>query len=248
MRIDIITIFPEMFGDVFRFGIVRRAHETSRVEIGVHDLRQWTHDRHRTTDDAPYGGGPGMVMKVEPLVEAVEATLDEAVSSERRAVVLLSPRGEPLDQEVVAELSRMRQLVLVAGRYEGVDERFLAATGAREVSIGDYVLSGGEIPAMVVVDAVVRLLPGAISDPDSAREDSFHRGLLDWPHYTRPIEFRGFRVPEVLLSGNHGAIQRWRKEQALRLTRARRPDLLTRAAIDEEERRILRGLGAVGRS
>lgn len=247
MRIDIVTIFPQMFGDVFRFGIVRRATEKSRVEIRVHDLRQFTHDRHRTTDDAPYGGGPGMVMKVEPLVEAVEATLDEAVPEGRRAVVLLSPRGEPLDQELVAELSQMRQLVLVAGRYEGVDERFLAAAGAREVSIGDYVLSGGEFPAMVVVDAVVRLLPGAISDPDSARDDSFHRGLLDWPHYTRPVEFRGLRVPEVLLSGNHGAIQRWRKEQALRLTRARRPDLLTRAAIDEEERRILRELEAVRR-
>ena len=222
MRIDVITIFPEMFAEVFDFGIVRRAREGNLVEVHVHDLRDHTTDKHRSTDDAPYGGGPGMVMKVEPLVSAVEA-----VAGESSRVVLLSPRGEPLKQEKVRELAAVDHLVLVAGRYEGVDERFVVATGAVEVSIGDYVLSGGEIPAMVVIDAVVRLLPGAISDPASAQQDSFSHGVLDYPHYTRPEEFRGLRVPEVLLSGNHAAIDAWRHERALADTRMRRPELLT---------------------
>lgn len=225
MRIDVVTIFPDMFREVFEFGIVRRAREAGLVEIHVHDLRSWTKDRHRTTDDAPYGGGPGMVMKVEPLVAAVEAI---AAMSEGRTtrLVLLSPRGVPLDQPKVQQLSEEEQLILVAGRYEGVDERFVETTGAEEHSIGDYVLSGGEIPAMVVIDAVVRLLPGAISDPQSAQEDSFSRGVLDHPHYTRPPEFRGLRVPEVLLSGDHAAVAEWRESRALEDTRSRRPELL----------------------
>ncbi|GMR22274.1 MAG: tRNA (guanosine(37)-N1)-methyltransferase TrmD [Acidobacteriota bacterium] len=221
MRIDIITIFPEMFREVFDFGIVRRAREANLVNVHVHDLRDFTTDKHRSTDDAPYGGGPGMVMKVEPLVSATEAiTTDDA------SLVLLSPRGAPLLQDKVKELSAVEQLVLVTGRYEGVDERFVLATGAEELSIGDYVLSGGEIPAMVVVDALVRLLPGAISDPASAEQDSFSHGMLDFPHYTRPEEFRGFSVPEVLLSGNHAAIRQWRQQQALTDTEVRRPELL----------------------
>ncbi|MFQ5789305.1 MAG: tRNA (guanosine(37)-N1)-methyltransferase TrmD [Acidobacteriota bacterium] len=239
MRIDIITIFPELFRQVFEFGIIRRAREKRLVDIYTHDLRRWTHDRHRTTDDAPYGGGPGMVMKVDLLVEAVEEVSGKDCRDEDRVVLLLSPRGEMLRQAKVREWTRTRQLVLVAGRYEGVDERFAELTGAQEVSIGDYVLSGGEIPAMVVVDAVARLLPGAISDPESARQDSFSRGLLDHPHYTRPAEFRGLRVPDVLLSGNHAAIRRWRKEQAVRTTRARRPELLGEAVMDQEERSLL---------
>ncbi len=210
MRIDIITIFPEMFREVFDFGIVRRAREANLVDVHVHDLRDFTTDKHRSTDDAPYGGGPGMVMKVEPLVRAVEA-----ITTDEGRLVLLSPRGAPLLQAKVQELSTVEQLVLVAGRYEGVDERFVVATGAEELSIGDYVLSGGEIPAMVVVDALVRLLPGAISDPESAEQDSFSHGVLDYPDYTRPEEFRGLRVPEVLLSGNHAAVQKWRQQQAL---------------------------------
>lgn len=221
MRLDIITIFPEMFREVFDFGIVRRARERNLVDVRVHDLRDFTTDKHRSTDDAPYGGGPGMVMKVEPLVAAVEA-----IAADDARIVLLSPRGAPLLQDKVQELSTVEQLVLVAGRYEGVDERFVLATGAEELSIGDYVLSGGEIPAMVVVDALVRLLPGAISDPKSAEQDSFSHGMLDYPHYTRPDEFRGLSVPEVLLSGNHAAIRRWRDQKALTDTEARRPELL----------------------
>lgn len=228
MRIDIITIFPEMFADVFRFGIVRRAQEADLLTVQVHDLRDWAKDRHRSTDDAPYGGGPGMVMKIEPLVDAVEAVTGFGESSqESRLKLLLSPRGVPLSQPKLKQMAGMQQLVLVAGRYEGVDERFTTLTGAEEISIGDYVLSGGEIPAMVVVDAVTRLLPGAISDPTSAEEDSFSHGLLDFPHYTRPAEYRGLKVPEVLLSGDHAAVRRWREEQALAATRARRPELVS---------------------
>jgi tRNA (guanine37-N1)-methyltransferase len=224
MRIDVVTIFPDMFREVFDFGIVRRAREAGVVEVHVHDLRSWASDRHRTTDDAPYGGGPGMVMKVEPLVLACEAIAEMGDGSPRLA--LLSPRGAPLNQAKVQELSEEDNLVLVAGRYEGVDERFVEISGAEEISIGDYVLSGGEIPAMVVIDAVVRLLPGAISDPQSAEEDSFSRGVLDYPHYTRPADFRGSRVPEVLLSGDHAAVREWRRSRALQDTRSRRPELL----------------------
>jgi len=237
MRIDLVTIFPEMFG-ALDWGVVRRAREAGLVDMRVHDLRSWTTDRHRSTDDSPYGGGPGMVMKVEPLVTAIESLVDANLSGAERAVILLSPRGRRLKQRDVALLAKAKQLILVAGRYEGVDERFLESVGAEELSIGDYVLSGGELPAMVVTDAVVRLVPGAISDPLSAQQDSFSRGLLDYPHYTRPVEFRGRRVPDVLLSGNHAAIRRWRKEQALRATRERRPDLLADAELDEEEREI----------
>ncbi len=224
MRIDVVTIFPDMFREVFDFGIVRRAREAGVVEVHVHDLRSWARDRHRTTDDAPYGGGPGMVMKVEPLVMACEAIAEMSDGSPR--LVLLSPRGAPLNQAKVRELSEEDHLVLVAGRYEGVDERFVEISGAEEISIGDYVLSGGEIPAMVVIDAVVRLLPGAISDPQSADEDSFSHGVLDYPHYTRPADFRGSRVPEVLLSGDHAAVREWRRSRALEDTRSRRPELL----------------------
>lgn len=185
-----------------------------------------------------------MVMKVEPLVAAVESLIDTKLEAEQRMVILLSPRGRRMRQADVGRLAKAKQVILVAGRYEGVDERFLESTGAEELSIGDYVLSGGELPAMVVVDAVVRLLPGAISDPLSAEQDSFHRGLLDHPHYTRPVEFRGLRVPDVLLSGNHAAIRRWRKEQALRATQFRRPDLLPDAELDEEEREIKSSLAS----
>jgi tRNA (guanine37-N1)-methyltransferase len=226
MRIDIISIFPDMFREVFDFGIVRRARESGLVTIRVHDLRDFTTDAHRSTDDTPYGGGPGMVMKVEPLVAAVESVSSLAEAPSDGSLVLLSPRGTPLTQATVRELASFERLILVAGRYEGVDERFVEATAAREVSIGDYVLSGGEVPAMVVVDAVVRLVPGAISDPRSAEDDSFSHGLLDHPHYTRPAEFRGIAVPDVLLSGNHRAVLEWRRAKALEDTRARRPELL----------------------
>ncbi len=242
MRVDIVTIFPEMFGEVFQFGVVRRACEAGLVDIGVRDLRRWAFDRHRSTDDTPYGGGPGMVMKAEPLVAAIREISADDIPEDEKEVILLSPRGARIEQRDIRRLAKLKQLVLVAGRYEGVDERFMMATGAKELSIGDYVLSGGEIPAMVVVDGVVRLLPGAISDPESAREDSFSRGLLDYPDYTRPEECHNLRVPEILLSGNHAAIRRWRKEQALRVTMARRPDLLASAEMDEEERTIFEEL------
>jgi tRNA (guanine37-N1)-methyltransferase len=224
MQIDVVTIFPDMFREVLEFGIVRRAREAGLLTVRAHDLRSWTRDRHRSTDDAPYGGGPGMVMKVEPLVEAVEALSSGPIGHDR--LVLLSPRGIPLDQPKVQELAEEEHLILVAGRYEGVDQRFVELTGAEEISIGDYVLSGGEIPAMVVIDAVARLLPGAISDPKSAEEDSFSRGVLDYPHYTRPAEYRGARVPEVLLSGDHAAVREWRESRALEDTKLRRPELV----------------------
>jgi tRNA (guanine37-N1)-methyltransferase len=241
MRIDVVTIFPDMFREVFEHGIVRRAREAALVAIQVHDLRSWARDRHRTTDDAPYGGGPGMVMKVEPLVSAVEEILrgTGASSGSSSRLILLSPRGTPLSQRKVQELSGEDHLVLIAGRYEGVDERFLELTRAEEISIGDYVLSGGEIPAMAVIDAVVRLLPGAISDPRSAEEDSFSREMLDHPHYTRPAEFRGLKVPEVLLSGDHGAVAEWRERRALEDTRSRRPDLLGERRARSNEKTFL---------
>lgn len=227
MKIDIVTIFPDMFREVFDFGILGRARAAGLVEIRVNDLREWTTDRHRSTDDAPYGGGPGMVMKVEPLVAVVEAVTAEDRGPTSSLVVLLSPRGKPLNQARVRELSRAPHLILVAGRYEGVDERFVEAVGGEEISIGDYVLSGGEIPVMVLVDGVVRLLPGAVKDPRSAEEDSFGQGLLDFPHYTRPADFRGLKVPEVLLSGDHARVREWRERRALEDTKRRRPELLS---------------------
>jgi tRNA (guanine37-N1)-methyltransferase len=244
MRVDILTIFPAMFGGVFDWGIVRRAREGGLIALAVHDLRDWSTDRHRTTDDAPYGGGPGMVMRVEPLVAAVEA-LGRAAPG-RRGLVLLSPRGAALSQGRLQAWANLEQLILVAGRYEGVDERFIEITEAEEISIGDYVLSGGEIPAMVVVDGLVRVLPGATSDPASIQQDSFQRGLLDYPHYTRPAEFRGRAVPRVLLSGDHQAIRRWRKAEAVRATLDRRPELLLNAVMDDEERAVYEALRVTG--
>ncbi len=223
MRVDILTLFPGMFAEVFRHGIVRRAREADLLRIEVHGLTRWTSGRFQLADDAPYGGGPGMVMRVEPLVAGVEAIrgLDPAPPR----VALLSPRGRPLDQGLVSELAAEPRLLLVAGRYEGVDERFLDLSGAEEISVGDYVLSGGEIPAMVLVDAVARLLPGAVGDSESVVRESFSDGLLEHAHYTRPAEFRGARVPPVLLSGDHAAVRRFRREQSVALTRERRPDL-----------------------
>ncbi len=224
-----------MFGEVFEHGIVRRARQAGLLEIETHALTDWTEGRFQRADDAPYGGGPGMVMRVEPLVEAVES-IRELDAAEPR-VVLLSPRGRRLDQELVAELAREPRLLLVAGRYEGVDERFGALTGAEEVSVGDYVLSGGEIPAMVLVDAVARLIPGAVGDAESVVQESFATGLLEHAHYTRPPVFRGQEVPPVLRSGNHEAVRQFRLEQSVELTRSRRPDLLRAFAGQREAAR-----------
>jgi tRNA (guanine37-N1)-methyltransferase len=240
MLIDIITIFPDYFRTVFDYGIVRRAGASGLVEIKAHDLRAWAFDKHRMVDDRPFGGGDGMVLKPEPLFAAVES-LTGAQNSEQLAgtgtrVVMLSPQGRVLSQEVAAELAEAKRLVLICGRYEGVDERVIEGLATDEISIGDYVLSGGEPAAVVLVDAVVRLIPGALGSETSASNDSFSDGLLDFPHYTRPPEFRGQRVPEVLLGGNHAEIARWRRRRALRKTQRNRPELLTRAALTETER------------
>ena len=233
MRFDILTIFPDFFGAVFDFGIVRRARAAGLVEVAAHDLRGWTHDRHRVVDDRPFGGGDGMVLKPEPIFEAVEALAGSADARELREagrrVVLLSPQGRVLTQALAGELAGAAQIVLICGRYEGVDERVAEALATDEVSIGDYVLSGGEPAAVVLVDAVVRLLPGALGSETSAVNESFSEGLLDFPNYTRPPEFRGMRVPEVLLSGHHAEVERWRRQAALEKTRRNRPDLLERA-------------------
>ncbi len=227
-RIDVLTIFPELVEPFLKGSLLGAALRDGLFEVRVSDIRAYATDRHRTVDDAPYGGGDGMVLRCGPLVAAVEA-----VAATGARILALSPRGRVLDQELVAELASERQLVLLCGRYAGFDERILEETGAEELSIGDYVLSGGEAAALVLVEAVSRLVPGVVGNPDSPERDSFSEGLLEHPLYTRPVEFRGRRVPEVLLSGNHAEIERARREQARHLTRRRRPDLLA----DEDEER-----------
>jgi tRNA (guanine37-N1)-methyltransferase len=210
MRFDVVTIFPAMFAPVFEAGVVGRAREAGRIQLHAHDLREYTHDRHRQVDDMPFGGGPGMVMKPEPAIEAVEALRIE----NRGPVVLMEPWGERLDQELAAELAAEEGLIIVCGRYEGIDDRVRTALNAREISIGDYVLSGGEIPAMVLIDTVARLVPGVVGDPQSLTQDSFSSELAGWPQFTRPAEYRGMSVPDVLLSGDHARIRQWRHQQA----------------------------------
>ncbi|MEO6391021.1 MAG: tRNA (guanosine(37)-N1)-methyltransferase TrmD [Pyrinomonadaceae bacterium] len=228
LRFDIVTIFPEFFGEVFDFGIIRRARAAGLLSVRAHDLRHWTHDKHHIVDDRPFGGGDGMVMKPEPIFEAVEELTGEKAGAcpAGTRVVLLSPQGKRLTQALAQELSAADQIVVICGRYEGVDERVAQTLITEEISIGDYVLSGGEPAAVVLVDAVTRLLPGALGSETSALTESFATGLLDYPHYTRPPEFRGMRVPEVLIGGHHGEIERWRQEQALEKTKKNRPDLL----------------------
>ncbi|PWT95440.1 MAG: tRNA (guanosine(37)-N1)-methyltransferase TrmD [Blastocatellia bacterium] len=230
MRFDIISIFPEFFRETVDYGIVRRARAAGLVEITAHDLRRWTSDKHHVVDDRPFGGGDGMVLKPEPLFAGVEALTGKARRedfAQDTRVVLLSPQGRVFSQAVAQELAEnSTQIVLLCGRYEGVDERVSDALVTDELSIGDYVLSGGETAAMVMIDAVVRLLPGALGSDTSAVFESFSEGLLDYPHYTRPPEFRGMKVPDVLLSGNHAEIERWRKDAARRKTQRNRPDLL----------------------
>ncbi|MBP1633694.1 MAG: trmD [Acidobacteria bacterium] len=240
MKFDIVTIFPRMFEGPTREGILGRAIERGLVDLRVHDLRDHTDDRHRTVDDVAYGGGPGMVLKPAPLFRAVEAI--RAGRGEPDAVVLTSPQGRRFTQAEAERLSRLPHVVVLCGRYEGVDERVREQLATDELSIGDYVLTGGELPALVMLDAVARLLPGVVGDEQSVEEDSFRRGLLDHPHYTRPAEFRGLAVPAVLLSGHHAEVRRWRKRQALRRTLERRPELLEAAELDEEERAIMREL------
>ena len=244
MRFDIITIFPEIFSGVFDFGIVRRAVEAGLIEIHIHDLRDHTTDRHRQVDDRPFGGGAGMVMKPEPLFRAVETLTRDGIEA---PVALLSPQGRLFSQSVAEEYAQEPQLILICGRYEGVDERVVEHLITDEVSIGDYVLSGGEIPAMVVVDAVTRLVPGALGCEESAEHESFSDGLLDHPQYTRPAEYRGLKPPEVLLGGNHAEIERWRHRRALEKTLRRRPDLIRNRRLSQDEQReieeILKEMG-----
>ena len=233
MRIDILTLFPEMFAGPLDTSIVGRAVERGIVSIAIRNLRDWTHDRHRTADDAPFGGGPGMVLKPAPIFEAVDA-----IGTADAEIVLLTPNGELLNQAIVRHLATQAHLVLICGHYEGVDERVAEHVATRLLSIGDYVLSGGELPAMVLADAVVRLLPGALGCADSVREEAHSEGLLEYPQYTRPAVYRGHAVPDVLRSGNHQELARWKRREALRRTLQRRPDLLTPAHREE-----LRALG-----
>lgn len=228
MRIDILSIFPELIAGAFEASIIRRARDAGRVDLRLHNLRDYTADRHRSVDAPPYGGGPGMVMRPEPWFRAVEQLRERGLPGR---VVLLTPQGERLEQATVRRLAAEDRLILLCARYEGIDERVRSGLADQEISIGDYVLSGGEPAAVVLVDAVVRLQPGALGSDQSALDESFSEPLLEYPHYTRPPEFRGWRVPDVLLSGDHGAIARWRREQQLRRTRERRPDLLQHRAL-----------------
>jgi tRNA (guanine37-N1)-methyltransferase len=266
MRFDIVTIFPEFFGGIFAHGIVKRAIANGLIDVALHDLRDFTHDRHRTVDDRPFGGGEGMVLKPEPLMEAVES-LGVAPKADRdparESVILLSAQGARFTQSVARELSALERVVLICGRYEGVDERVNELACDRELSIGDYVLSGGELGAAVIVDATMRLLPGVLGNEASSAYESFGAadadfaenadgpprsthgagGLLDYPHYTRPAEFRGLAVPEALASGNHDQIRRWRRERALEKTLRNRPDLLEGAELSAEDRKSLEKFG-----
>lgn len=241
MQIDAVTLFPEMFDSIARFGVSQRA-----LDLGIWGFKAWnprdfTHDNYRRVDDRPYGGGPGMVMQIEPLEQSLGAARERQRQAgvERSHVIYLSPQGRRLDHAAAVELSQRPGLILLCGRYEGVDERLIASEVDEEISIGDYVMSGGELPAMVLMDAVIRLLPGVLNDAQSAYEDSFVDGLLDCPHYTRPEEYRGMRVPDVLLSGNHALIAKWRLKQSLGRTWQRRPELLKDRILTKQESRLL---------
>jgi tRNA (guanine37-N1)-methyltransferase len=241
MKIDIITIFPAMVKGPLAEGIVGRAIDRGLLDVRVHDLRDFTTDRHRVVDDMPFGGGPGMVLKPEPVFAAVER-----ISSERgtpASIILTSPDGERLTHSVAQRLGALEHVVVICGRYEGVDERVRAALATEALSIGDYVLSGGELPALVIVDAVARFVPGVVGDEESVARDTFARGLLDYPQYTRPAEFRGMGVPAVLLSGHHAEIEKWRRREALKRTAERRPELLNEAALDAADKKLLKELG-----
>ena len=245
MRFDIFTILPEVFTPYLESSILQRARQRELIDIRIHNIRDYTHDKHHTTDDTPYGGGGGMVMKPEPIFEAMESVLGPLPASRQLTpvpVILLTPQGRVFTQRVAEELTRYERIALICGRYEGVDERIRDHLVTDEISIGDYVLTGGELPALVIVDALSRLIPGVLGDPDGAQDDSHSMGLLEYPHYTRPPEFRGWSVPEVLLSGDHGKIERWRREQALLRTLTKRPDILEKADLSDADKKYLSGL------
>ncbi len=235
MRVDVVTLFPEVIECALDFSIMARARSAGAVKFGIRNPRDWTTDRHRVVDDTPYGGGAGMVLKPEPLVACVEDT----IAADDAAVVLMTPQGATLSQAHVRRLARLEQMIVLCGHYEGVDERAREAVVTDEISVGDYVLTGGELPALILVDAVVRLLPGVLGNEASTQEESFEDDLLEHPHYTRPPEFRGMKVPEALLEGDHARVRRWRREMSLRRTLRRRPDLLARAELDQEDRELL---------
>jgi tRNA (guanine37-N1)-methyltransferase len=246
MRFDIFTLFPEIFAGVFNASILQRAREAGLIEIAIHNIRDHTVDKHHITDDYTYGGGGGMVMKPGPIVAAVENVLKGKGTEYKSPIILLSPQGRLLTQALAQELARVPRLALICGHYEGVDDRVGEILGAVEISIGDYVLTGGEIPAMAIVDAVARYIPGVVGQPSAPLQDSHATGLLEQPQYTRPLEFRELRVPDILLSGNHGEVARWRRRESLRRTFERRPDLLARADLTEEDKQFLHDLGWVG--
>ncbi len=241
MQFEVFTLLPEVFPAYLETSILKRASERGLIDVRVHNIRDYTHDRHHTTDDTPYGGGGGMVMKPEPVFEAIETVLGDALHTAPQPVpvIMLTPQGRVFNQTVARELSSYEKIVLICGRYEGIDERIREHLVTDEISMGDYVLTGGELPALLVIDAVSRLLPGVLGDPDGATDDSHATGLLEYPHYTRPPEFRGWGAPEVLLSGDHAKIEKWRREQSLLRTLQKRPDLLKKANLTEEDRKVL---------
>jgi len=239
MKINVFTLFPEVFHTYLETSILKRAIQNQLVKVYLNNIRNWTVDKHHVTDDQPYGGGGGMVMKPEPIFTAVERVLGDGF---KYPIILLTPQGRLFDQSVAYELSEHREVALLCGRYEGIDERVRQHLVTDEISIGDYVLSGGELPAMVIIDSIVRLLPGALGDPTGAQDDSHSSGLLEYPHYTRPADFRGWEVPEVLSSGDHARIDHWRREQALLRTFQRRPDLLEKADLSDEDQEFLDSL------
>lgn len=236
MRFDVFSLLPETLRPYLNASILEKAAARGLIEVHLHNIRDYTHDRHHTTDDTPYGGGGGMVMKPEPVFEAVETVLG---SPPPCPVILLTPQGRLFDQKIASELASHPQIALISGRYEGFDERIRQHLATDEISIGDYVLTGGELPALIVIDALSRLVPGVLGDPTGAEDDSHASGLLEYPHYTRPPEFRGWKVPEVLLSGDHAKVDAWRREQSLRRTLAKRPDMLAKAGLSEADKRLL---------
>ena len=239
MRFDLFTLFPEICHAYLQESILKRAQAAGLLEAQVHNLRDYAEGRHLVTDDLPYGGGGGMVMKPEPVFQAVESVLGDAAARAETPIILMTPQGRPFTQAVAQELSRQPRLALICGRYEGFDERIRQHLATDEISMGDFVLTGGELPALAIVDAVARLLPGVLGDPSGAEDDSHASGLLEYPHYTRPPQFRGWPVPDVLISGDHARIDRWRREEALRRTFLRRPDMLLKLDLSEEDRLFL---------
>jgi tRNA (guanine37-N1)-methyltransferase len=239
MQFDVFTLLPEVFPAYLESSIMQRARERGLIDVRVHNIRDYTHDKHHTTDDTPYGGGGGMVMKPEPVFEAVESILGTEADC---PIIMLTPQGRVFNQAIAQELVQHPRLALLCGRYEGIDERIRTNLIADEISIGDYVLTGGELPALILMDALARLIPDVLGDPNGASDDSHATGLLEYPHYTRPPEFRGLTVPEILLSGDHGKIAKWRREQALLRTYNKRPDMLEKAELTEEDRKFLNKL------